>query len=81
MMARILKRVETTTEPALIVTNDVGDDDITNCVLICTYYYSGDEGEEPPKPKEGDGNTFFLCVDEIPDLISALQEFLPKEAE
>lgn len=44
------KTIETNTEPAFILTDDVGDSFGANgAILMLAHWYSGDEGEVAPK--------------------------------
>lgn len=71
------KTVESNTEPAFIITNDLGDNSSPdNGLLIATYWYNGDEGETAPKLTMDTDGVLYLSKDDIPKIISALEEFL-----
>ena len=70
------KTVETNTETAFILTNDLGEYSGSGSILLMTYWYTGDDGEVAPKPTMATDGVIYLTKDEIPQLIEALQEFL-----
>lgn len=71
------KTVETNTEPAFIITNDLGEHGGPNAaILLLSYWYTGDDEEVAPKPTMGTDGVIYLTKEEIPKLIAALEEFL-----
>ena len=74
-MNNYYKTIETKTDPAIILTNNAHDLGKGN-ILMAQYYYKGEDGEEVHLPKLEDNNVFYLCRDDIVNLIEALKEFL-----
>ena len=72
------KTVETNTEPAFIVTNDLGDHHSQNgnAVLLAPYWYGGEENEVASKITMDTENVIYLDKGDIAKLIAALQEFI-----
>lgn len=67
------KTVETNTEPAFIITNDLGA--YGSGVLLLAHWYEG-ENEVAPKPTMDTDGVIYLDKRDIGALIAALEEFL-----
>jgi hypothetical protein len=70
------KTVETTTEPAFIITNNLGDNSSPKgpLLLLAHWYEGGDEN--PPTLTLDTEGVIYIGHNEIQKLIDALKEFL-----
>jgi hypothetical protein len=74
-MSTHYKTVETKTDPAFIITNDLsGNGDCNGAVLLLSHFYDGSD-DKPKVTMDTDG-VVYIERDDIKKLIAALEEFL-----